>query len=378
MSMKKQFLVTRNRPKIFICGPTVYDYCHLGHARIFLFYDLMARYLISKDVLPIILVNITDIDPKISFRAKNEGVSEYDISNKFTNELFIDLLSLGIDTTLSFAKVSDYVNIAKHLVIKLLENKLAYSANGNVYLDTTNLASFGRLSRMTKRDLYNSRFDIAPDKRNPYDILLWNSTDIFESRHNDKILGNGIPWWHMQDSSIAMSNFNGMYDIHGGAIELIYPHHESHLAQLQVLTHKQQPIKYWTHVGLVNINGKKMSNSTNNALRIRDLLKKYNSNIIRLYIFSTHYRKSLNFSESEIDKFESIDEIIANAMVANTKVIYDNKKPKTKSNSWNRFIEYIEDDFDTPRALEIMWKVAKSKQSIDDLKNMVNIFGLKY
>ena len=121
-----------------------------------------------------------------------------------------------------------------------------------------------------------------------------------------------------------------------------------------------------------------MSNSTTNALRIRDLLKKYSSNIIRLYIFSTHYRKSLNFSESEMDKFESIDEIIADALAANTKVIYDNKKSKTKSNPWNRFIKYIEDDFDTPKALEIMYEVAKSKQSIDDLKNMVNIFGLKY
>ena len=375
LSRKKSYFVSKdNNVKIFVCGPTVYDYCHLGHARIFFFYDLMTRYMRFKGLNPIVIVNITDIDPKIPIRASIEGLSIEALTNKYIDELYNDLLSCDIITSFNFVRVSDYVNTAAKLVTNLLERKLAYSRNGNIYLDTTRLNSYGKLSQMNKSDLDNRRLDIGPGKINPSDILIWNASDEFGQKYYHKILGSGIPWWHMQDSSVVMSNFNGIYDIHGGGTELIYPHHESHLAQLKVLTSSSCPIRYWTHVGLVKIQGRKMSNSIGNTIKIRDILKRYNSNTLRLYFFSQHYRKSIIFSESKLNKFEIIDKTMSNAIdnVLDYEESSDNSKLLTK------FIRYIEDDFDTPRALDLLINTAKSHDEVNDLKNMVNTFGLQY
>ena len=359
--------------RMLICGPTVYDFSHLGHARILLFYDLVVKYFMSSGKRATAILNITDIDPKISLRAKEEGSSAVDISNRFIKELMIDIQSLGINT-LCIARTSDYVETAKKLILELLDKKRAYFSNSNLYLDTSSLASYGKLSQMSREDLVNSRVDIAPGKKNPNDILLWNGIDDFGQKYYDKSLGVGVPWWHMQDASVAMLIFNGLYDIHGGATELVYPHHESLLAQLQVLTSNQLPVKIWNHVGLVSINGKKMSKSFGNIIRIRDLIRKYNSNIIRLYIFSKHYRQPFMYSQSELDKFYSTDETIASALWRET----GTKIPHRRTRLTKEFTSYIENDVNTPAALELMIETAIEGESIADLRHMVRIFGLSY
>lgn len=375
LSRKKSYFISKdNNVKIFVCGPTVYDYCHLGHARIFLFYDLMTRYLRFKGLTPIVIINITDIDPKIPIKANIEGLSTEALTNKYIDELYSDLLSCGIITSFNFVRVSDYVNTAAKLVANMLERKLAYSRNGNIYLDTTRLKSYGKLSQMSKSDVDNRRLDIGPGKINPSDILIWNASDEFGQKYDDKILGSGIPWWHMQDTSVVMSNFNGIYDVHGGATELIYPHHESHLAQLKVLTSSSCPIKYWTHVGLVKIKGKKMSNSVGNTIKIRDMLKRYNSNTLRLYFLSQHYRESIIFSKSKLNKFEIIDKSLSNTI--DNVLAYEESSNNSKLLS--KFIRYIEDDFDTPRALDLLLNTVSLHDEVNDVKNMVNIFGLQY
>jgi cysteinyl-tRNA synthetase len=359
--------------RMLICGPTVYDFSHLGHARILLFYDLVVKYFMSSGKRATAILNITDIDPKISLRAKVEGSSAADISNRFIKELMIDIQSLGINT-LCIARTSDYVETAKKLILELLDKKRAYFSNGNIYLDTSSLVSYGKLSQMSREDLVNSRVDIAPGKKNPNDILLWNGIDDFGQKYYDKSLGVGVPWWHMQDASVAMLIFNGLYDIHGGATELVYPHHESLLAQLQVLTSNQRPVKIWNHVGLVSINGKKMSKSFGNIIRIRDLIRKYNSNIIRLYLFSKHYRQPFMFSQSELDKFYSTDETISSALWKDTRT----KIPHRRTRLTSEFTSYIENDVNTPSALELMIETAREGESIADLRYMVRIFGLSY
>ncbi|MGB6673533.1 MAG: class I tRNA ligase family protein [Candidatus Nitrosopolaris sp.] len=359
--------------RMLICGPTVYDFSHLGHARILLFYDLVVKYFMSSGKRATAILNITDIDPKISLRAKEEGSSAADISNRFIKELMIDIQSLGINT-LCIARTSDYVETAKKLILELLDKKRAYFSNGNIYLDTSSLVSYGKLSQMSREDLVNSRVDIAPGKKNPNDILLWNGIDDFGQKYYDKSLGVGVPWWHMQDASIAMLIFNGLYDIHGGATELVYPHHESLLAQLQVLTSNQRPVKIWNHVGLVSINGKKMSKSFGNIIRIRDLIRKYNSNIIRLYLFSKHYRQPFMYSQSELNKFYSTDETIASALWRET----GTKIPHRRTRLTKEFTSYIENDVNTPAALGLMIETAREGESIADLRHMVRIFGLVY
>ena len=371
--LKKKATPRDGNLRMLICGPTVYDFSHLGHARILLFYDLVVKYFMSSGKRATAILNITDIDPKISLRAKEEGSSAADISNRFIKELMIDIQSLGINT-LCIARTSDYVETAKKIILELLDKKRAYFSNGNIYLDTSSLVSYGKLSQMSREDLVNSRVDIAPGKKNPNDILLWNGIDDFGQKYYDKSLGVGVPWWHMQDSSVAMLIFNGLYDIHGGATELIYPHHESLLAQLQVLTSNQRPVKIWNHVGLVSINGKKMSKSFGNIIRIRDLIRKYNSNIIRLYLFSKHYRQPFVYSQSELDKFYSTDETIASALWRET----GTKIPHRRTRLTKEFTSYIENDVNTPAALELMIETAREGESIADLRHMVRIFGLSY
>ncbi len=347
--------------RMVICGPTVYDFSHLGHARILLFYDLVARYLMLSGIRTTAILNITDIDPKISIRAKEERSSAADISNRFINELLIDIQSLGINT-LSIARTSEYVETAIKLILGLLSEKRAYFTNGNVYLETSSIVPYGKLSRMSREDLVNSRVDIAPGKKNPNDILLWNSSDDFGQKYYDHSLGAGVPWC------------DGKYDMQGGATELVYPHHESVMAQLQVLTSNQQPVKIWNHVGLVSINGRKMSKSFGNIIRIRDLIRKYNSNIIRLYLFSKHYRQPFMFSQSELDKFYLTDETIASALWrdAGSKTIH------RRTRLTDEFTSYIENDVNTPDALDLMIETARKQESMADLRYMVRIFGLVY
>ncbi|HEY3094449.1 MAG TPA: class I tRNA ligase family protein [Nitrososphaera sp.] len=360
---KKKFAANGNNVRMLLCGPTVYDYSHIGHARMLLFYDLMARYFRSKKVGVSVVVNITDIDQKIFSKAM--AASPAVLAGRFIGELLRDLSALGIDG-FAFARVSDHITTAQRLVAGLLQAGRAYSAGGNVYLHAAVVPSLGRMAGMTRRDLDGCRLDISPAKKSPSDILLWNASENFAVSFRDNILGTGIPWWHMQDSSVAMASYGGSYDIHGGASELVYPHHESHLAQLKALTSQKKPVRFWTHVGLVRRKGKKMSKSLGNTIAIRHLLRRHSPNVLRLYLYSRHYRDDFEFAENDFDKFRRIDDMIAAAL---------NRKPRPVKMA-GRFFDCIKDDFDTPGALKVLIGAAKSRSA--DLNAMVSIFGLRY
>ena len=179
---------------------------------------------------------------------------------------------------------------------------MAYPLNGNIYLDTSKTPLFGQLSALNK-ELSAMRFDIAPNKRNPNDLLLWNTTDIIGYSYEDKTIGSGFPSAHLQDLSGPIALFKGNYHLHGGATDLVYPHHESILAQLIELTSSDRPVKCWNHIGLVLKDGKKMSNSLNNAVPIRTILHRYDSNILRLYFFSEPVQKPDALFRSDIKKY---------------------------------------------------------------------------
>lgn len=348
---------------MLLCGPTVYDYSHAGHARMLLFYDLAARYFRHKGFQVNVVVNITDIDPKIFARAKKEGVAPMALADRFIGELLRDVSMLGIDG-FSFARVSDHIQVARNQTRKLLDSGIAYSAGGNVYLDVSK-TGFGAMSKMSEKEIQDCRLDIAPGKKSHPDILLWNASEHFDISFNDSVLGTGIPWWHMQDTSVAMANFGGTYDVQGGADELVYPHHESHLAQLCALTGKKEPVRLWTHTGLVYVKGEKMSKSLGNTVAIRNLLKRHSANAVRSYFLSAHYSERLDFDEKEISDFEKMDREIAAAIDKRT------GKPMLKE-----FMRCMENDFDTQGALTIIRKATRSKSR--DLKIMARIFGLRY
>ena len=361
----KKFVANGNYIRMFLCGPTVYDYSHIGHARMLLFYDLMARYFRSRRTGVSVIVNITDIDQKIFSKARATSAGPAELAGRFIDELLCDLSSLGIDG-FALARVSDHVSTARQLVAGLLQAGRAYSAGGNIYLDAASVPSFGRMAGMARKDLDDCRLDISPAKKSPSDILLWNGSESFEVSFRDGILGSGIPWWHMQDSSVAMACYGGSYDIHGGASELVYPHHESHLAQLEALTSQDKPVRFWTHVGLVRIKGKKMSKSLGNTIAIRDLLRRHSPNALRLYFYSKQYRDDIEFAENDLGRFERIDHMIASAL---------NRQPAARKMA-GRFLDCIEDDFDVPGALNVLIGAAKSRSA--DLDAMVSVFGLRY
>jgi cysteinyl-tRNA synthetase len=362
---EKRFVANGHHVRMFLCGPTAYDYSHIGHARMLLFYDLVARYFRFKKTGVSIVVNITDIDQKIFSKAKATAANPAQLADRFIDELLRDLSSLGIDG-FALARVSDHVSTARQLVAGLLQAGRAYSAGGNVYLDTAAIPSLGRMARMARKDLDDCRLDISPAKKSPSDILLWNASEDFGISFRDGILGSGIPWWHMQDSSVAMASYGGSYDIHGGASELVYPHHESHLAQLKALTSQNKPVRFWTHVGLVRIKNKKMSKSLGNTIAIRDLLRRHSPNALRLYFYSRHYRDDFEFAENGLGRFQRIDDMVAAAL---------NRQPRAVKMA-GRFFDRIEDDFDTPGALKVLIEAAKSCSA--DLNAMVSVFGLRY
>lgn len=360
--------------RIFVCGPTLYDNCHIGHARVFVLVDLVVRILLSKNCIPHVIVNVTDIDPKLNKNKINPDLLFDDFIN--------DLNKLEIND-LIYAKTSDYVKEAKDLIGKLIKRKLAYSVNGNVYLDTSKFNTYGALSHLSKKKLSNQRFDIDINKRNITDIFLWNTSDAYGTEYDDKHLGDGTPWWHMQDTAVAMFHFNGNYDMHVGGIDLCYPHHEVLLSNLIALSQKEKPVGCWVHVGILDIENEKMSRSSRNAIYIKDLLKKYDVNTLKLYFYSHDYKRLLNFKISELERFEEINNMIRSLVFASDYgkgikgITYDIVKNTKESEIIRKFKNYIE-DLDTPKALKVFLDTVEDRDKINDAKKMMEIFGLRY
>lgn len=368
-------LKLRNKKiKIFVCGPTLYDNCHIGHARLFVLVDLVVRILLSKNCKPHVIVNVTDIDPKLN---KNKITPDL-LFNDFIN----DLNKLEIND-LIYAKTSDYVKQAKDLIGKLIKRNLAYSVNGNVYLDTSKFDTYGALSHLSKKKLSNYRYDIDINKRNITDIFLWNTSDTYGREYDDKVLGDGTPWWHMQDTAVAMFHFNGHYDMHVGGIDLCYPHHEVILSNLIALSQKEKPVECWMHVGILDIENVKMSKSSGNAIYIKELLKKYDVNTLKLYFYSHDYKKLLNFKISELERFEEMNNMIRSLVFASdygkriNGITYDTVKETKESEIIKKFKNYIE-DLDTPNALKVFLDTVEDVDKMNDAKKMMDIFGLRY
>jgi len=366
--------------RIFVCGPTVYDNCHIGHARIFVLVDLISRALQSRNHVSHVIVNITDIDPKLFENNIN--------SDLIFGNLIDDLNRLGIGN-LNYARATDYVAESKEVIGNLIKRKLAYSINGNVYLDSSKFNSYGALSHLSKKELQNQRYDIDINKRNVTDIFLWNTSDDYGIQYNDKNFGNGTPWWHTQDTAVAMFHFDGNYDIHVGGIDLCFPHHEMLRAILMALTHKKKPVKCWMHVGILDIKSTKMSKSTGNAIYVRDLLKKFDANTLKLYFYSLDYKKIMNFSVSELIKFEAINTMIRNIVstsvhdsrnydTTNDNAVTDTKALRKDTNTLELFYNYIENDLDTPNALALFLQTVMNPNRMNEAKKMMKIFGLEY
>ena len=374
MTLQKEPFQTRVPGKVamFVCGPTVQGYAHVGHARTNTFYDVVARYLSHIGYEVNFLMNITDIDDRITNVAKQQGVDPVRMAENYTRAFLEDMEGLKILTVTKYERVSNYIQEMLGQVASILREGSAYAVDGTVYFDTTTFPDFGKLSHQTAEQLSLRPFELAPKKKNLLDFALWRPVSLVEGKW-DSPWGRGSPGWHIQDTAVTLTNLGAQYDIHGGAYELIYPHHEAEIAQAETITKVKPLVKYWVHSGLVRINGEKMSKSAGNVHTIRDVLKDYDSDTLRLYLLSHHYREDIEFDERKLKEMQSV----YTAMREKARSMEERRATKARRRDSGKilgpFYSALNDDFDTPKAIEFMGQLIEDGHNEKD-QNQVELY----
>lgn len=352
---------------MFVCGPTVYDHSHIGHARTYLAYDIIARYLRSKGYSLFYLMNITDVDDKIIDRANASGEDPLQMADRFTKEFMRDMGALGITSVNLYAKASEHVPEIIAQIETLIERKFAYQVNGDVYYDVSKFPSYGELSGQKIEQLVMHRIDPDPKKRNVVDFALWKSQKPGEPAW-DSPWGKGRPGWHIEDTAITTNYFGPTYDLHGGGLDLVFPHHEAEIAQAEAATGVKPLVRFWMHAGLLMTLGERMGHSMGNFITIDEMLRNRDAEALRLYYAMRHYRSQLEFDESDIaqaeqvldklravyNQFEALFESLNRADQSK-----DEEIQRLSSEATQRFAEAMDDDFNTPRALASLIAYAK-------------------
>lgn len=354
--------------KVFVCGPTVYDYAHLGHARTYLAVDMMVRYLRFRGYRPYVLINITDIDERIIKKAEDTSRSAQEIANEFEKSFLEDIKALGIETIDRFERATDHIPEIISQVEQLISTGYAYETETGVYFDVSRSASYGRLSNQSRADLKLRRLELCSTKHNPEDFSLWRKFD--DGPLWDSPWGKGRPGWHIEDTAIAVKYFGSSYDIHAGGVELVFPHHEAEIAQGEALSGKTPFVKYWVHTGMLNVGGVKMSKSLGNVVSIRDALATCTAEQLRFFFAKTHYRRVANFSKNMLlqsnRELESLREALRGLTACSTGEAAgksDLRLLKDLSRVEAQFTAAMDDDLDTARALKLLSRFLRSTKS---------------
>ncbi|MCS7117531.1 MAG: cysteine--tRNA ligase [Thaumarchaeota archaeon] len=350
-----------NRVKMYVCGPTVYDYAHIGHARTYVSYDVMARYLRNAGYSLFYLMNITDVDDKIIQRAAERGVHPLELAKEFERYFMEDLRDLRIESVNLFARASEHIDEIIDLIKGLLEKGFAYETSTGVYFDTEAFGPYGELSGREPEELSVHRIEPDPTKRRPQDFALWKLRPETELGW-DSPWGYGRPGWHIEDTAIIMTYFGPQLDVHGGAIELIFPHHEAERAQAEAASGVAPFSRYWIHTGLLTVEGEKMSKSLGNIISIREVLRRYSAEELRYFYASSHYRSPVEFSwenleaaSRALDGIESVAQEFRSRDVSSEEL--DDRGRGLLEHlrtGKSRFISALEDDFNTPLALSVL------------------------
>ena len=341
--------------RMFVCGPTVYDFSHLGHAKTYTQFDVIARYFRYVGLKLIYLQNITDIDDKIIQRARERGIEPHTLAREYEKYYLEDMSTLNITSVDKYARAHDYIPQIVSQVNRLLAKRVAYKISDGYYFDITQFEDYGRLSGRLSLEPSDavSRIDENEEKRNPGDFCLWKFKKENDPSWSTEI-GEGRPGWHIEDTAITEHEFGPQYDIHGGAIDLIFPHHEAEIAQMESISGLKPLVRYWLHTGFLNIKSEKMSKSLGNFLTIREVVEKGVPPLALRYLFLlSHYRASANFSfealEAAQNAFNKLKKFVANLPQGG--VISEIYRTK--------FIEKLENDLNTPQALAVLWGLVK-------------------
>ena len=361
--------------RLFVCGPTVYNYSHIGHARTYLAFDLLVRYLRSLNYKVKYVQNITDIDDKIINESKKLKISPFKLAKKFFKFYLSDLKKLNINSVDIYAPASKYIKEIESQISRLIKKGYAYQTKSGIYFDVQKFPDYGKLSKQNL-DQLSAGYRIEPDpyKHNVLDFALWKTNSEFHNNSKKKMViyngeplwqspfGWGRPGWHIEDTAISEKFFGLNYEMHGGAVELKFPHHEAEIAQARALSGKKEFVKIWMHTGVLLINGEKMSKSLNNFIGISQFLEEHSADSLRMLVFQSHYSSPINYSQSKILESEKIIDDLK-IFLAKIKII--SKQSKNKPLGFNiqkykkDFYSSLDDNFNTPKALGVMLGLIK-------------------
>ncbi|MEN6621621.1 MAG: cysteine--tRNA ligase [Smithella sp.] len=354
--------IQEGKIRIYVCGITAYDVCHIGHARAAVVFDVVVRHLRSRGYQVTYVKNFTDIDDKIILRAQKEGVSFADIAERFIALHNEDMAALGIETPTITPKCTDHMDDMIALINTLMEKGFAYAVEGDVYFAVNNFSQYGRLSGRNLDEMQaGARVDINDKKKNPMDFALWKASKEGEPFWESP-WGTGRPGWHIECSAMSRRYLGETFDIHGGGEDLIFPHHENEIAQSQAASGKPLA-NYWMHNGFVKINSEKMSKSLGNIFPIREILKNYHPEVLRLFMLQSHYRSPVDYSESSLNESRA-GLIRCYTTLQKLKEISSNGAPAKKASQievkdyienltelTEKFDTSMDDDFNTAQAL---------------------------
>ncbi|MCH8933683.1 MAG: cysteine--tRNA ligase [Nitrospinae bacterium] len=352
---KEEFIPLREgRVGMYVCGVTVYDYCHIGHARAAIVFDTVYRYLQHLGYEVNYVCNFTDIDDKIIKRANEENIGWQEVTEKYIQAFYEDMGQLNITPPTTEPKATDHIDGMLDMVSSLIEQGKAYEAEGDVYFSVRNFAEYGKLSGHRLDDLKaGARVEPGEHKRDPLDFALWKKSKPGEPSW-DSPWGPGRPGWHIECSAMSRHFLGTQFDIHGGGKDLVFPHHENEIAQSQGCS-GTPPVKYWLHNGFVNINEEKMSKSLGNFFTIRDILERYHPEVLRLFLLSHHYRGPIDFADSYLNDAEKTLDRFYEFFAAVQEIRGDLNIEAGRSQPFIRKIEEaMNDDFNTAVTLAHM------------------------
>ena len=370
--------IEKGKVKMYVCGPTVYNYIHLGNARPIIVFDTLARYFKYRGYDVTYIQNFTDVDDKIIKRANEEGISVKEVTEKYIKGFFEDIEPLNISDDIVRPKVTENMPEIIEIIKKLINEGFAYEKDGNVFFEVKKFEEYGNLSNQKIDELeIGARVDIMEEKNNPLDFALWKRKKEGEL-YWDSPWGQGRPGWHIECSAMAKKYLGDTFDIHGGGQDLVFPHHENEIAQSRCAYHGNFA-NYWLHNGFIQVNGDKMSKSLGNFFLLREILGKFPGNVVRLFILGTHYRKPINFSMDNMEDSRKTLKNIITSMNNFLEIIgkFSDKgshegevSDNTGNNSTNefkekvneldkKFMEAMDEDMNTPQALAVIFDQIK-------------------
>ncbi|MEW6163228.1 MAG: cysteine--tRNA ligase [Nitrospirota bacterium] len=413
---KEEFIpLIPGKVKMYVCGVTVYDYCHIGHARSAIVFDFISRYLRYKGYNVTFVRNFTDIDDKIINKAKQEGLSWDTVAKKYTQEYYEDMGRLGVGKADVEPKATEHIKEMIDTIKVLIDRGYAYEVDGNVYFEIDKFPEYGKLSKRDREEMIaGTRIEVDERKKNPVDFALWKRSKGGEPAWNSP-WGPGRPGWHIECTAMSIKHLGESFDIHGGGADLIFPHHENEIAQSEAFTGKPFA-RYWIHNGFITIDKEKMSKSLGNFFTVKEILDKFDPEVVRLFLLSTHYRSPIEFSDEQLSEAESsLDRYYSTILRINSflgTLIVSTSLGKNEAGEGSpdaerifegrvlqfgeRFEEAMDDDFNTALALghifgfirdvnrfldsrpsgpEARESLQRTKELLSEVGGVLNIFG---